>query len=226
MAGEKNVSASFPVVGIGASAGGLNALECFIGMLPREFSFAVVFMQHLSTKHKSLLPGLLRTRRPDLEIVEVAQGLRLLPGKLYLCPPGKEVNIRQGSFQVSPPDKDHFHLPIDEFFTSLADEAGARAIGVVFSGAGTDGARGVQAIRSAGGTVFVQDPSTAEFTGMPLAAIGTGQADGILPPEEIAREILKLGDGIPAASDADLGPAEFDTTRRPSSAGGSEGGCT
>lgn len=214
MAGEKRGAASFPVVGIGASAGGLNALECFIGALPREFSFAIVFMQHLSTKHKSLLPGLLSARRPDLEICEVAERLRLLPGKIYLCPPGKAVGIGQGLFQVSAPAKDHFHLPIDEFFASLAEEAGERAIGVVFSGAGTDGARGIQAVRSAGGTVFVQDPSTAGFTGMPLAAIGTGRADGILPPEEIAREILKLGEGGPAASDTDLAPAEFETLYR------------
>ena len=84
------------------------------------------------------------------------------------------------------------HLPIDEFLVSLAEDAAERAIAVIFSGAGTDGARGVQAVRTAGGTVFVQDPETAEFSGMPLAAINTGQVDGVLPPADIAREISEI----------------------------------
>ena len=84
------------------------------------------------------------------------------------------------------------HLPIDEFFISLAENVAERAIAVIFSGAGTDGARGVHAVRRAGGTVFVQDPATAEFSAMPLAALGTGQVDGVLSPEDIAREILKF----------------------------------
>ena len=88
--------------------------------------------------------------------------------------------------------REHMHLPIDEFFISLAEDAAERAIAVIFSGAGTDGARGVHAIRTAGGTVFVQDPATAEFSAMPLAALGTGQVDAVLTPEEIAREILKF----------------------------------
>jgi two-component system CheB/CheR fusion protein len=206
--------AVFPIIGIGASAGGLNALECFIGELPRRFFSAIVFMQHLSTKHKSLLPGLLQNRRPDMEICEITEGLDALPGKIYLCPAGMDVGIQRGVFHVSSPSQDHIHLPIDEFFASLAEYAGERAIGVIFSGAGTDGARGIQAIRNAGGTVFVQDPATAEFQGMPLAAISTGKADGILPPEDIAREVLKLGNTAPAGADKGVAPDQWETFYR------------
>ena len=209
--GSKGASPSFPIVGIGASAGGLSALHCFVGALPKKFGFAVVFMQHLSTKHKSLLPELLRNRRPDIGIDEIADGLELFPGKIYVCPPGADVSIRNDVFHVALFPKGHVHLPIDEFFISLAEGAGERAIGLVFSGAGTDGARGTQAIRDAGGTVFVQDPATAEFPSMPFAAINTGRADRVLPPEEIAREILKLRQAVPPAADTDITPAEFET---------------
>ncbi len=215
MMGESPV-ASFPIVVIGASAGGLNSLQCFLSILPKKFGFAVVFMQHLSPKHKSLLPELLRNRRPGLDINEISDGMEVLPGKLYLCPPGKEIKILKTTFQVSDPSREHFHLPIDEFFSSLAEEAGERAIAVIFSGAGTDGARGVQAIRNAGGTVFVQDPSTAEFPAMPVAAISVGQADGVLPPQEIAREILKIyGSGTVATPAEDvISPEEFESFYR------------
>jgi two-component system CheB/CheR fusion protein len=207
--GNEKPNAYFPIVCIGASAGGLNSLQCFTGILPKKFGFAVVFMQHLSPKHKSLLPELLRNRRPGLDINEISDGMEVLPGKLYLCPPGKEIRIVKTAFRVSAPSGEHFHLPIDEFFSSLAEEAGERVIAVIFSGAGTDGARGVQAIRNAGGTVFVQDPSTAEFPAMPAAAIDTGQVDGVLPPEELAREILKIYDSgtltVPAEDVISLG---------------------
>lgn len=212
--GESPV-ASFPIVAVGASAGGLTSLQCFLSILPKKFGFAVVFMQHLSPKHKSLLPELLRNRRPGLDINEISDGMKVLPGKLYLCPPGKEIKIMKTVFQVSDPSGEHFHLPIDEFFSSLAEEAGERAIAVIFSGAGTDGARGVQAIRNAGGTVFVQDPETAEFPAMPAAAIGTGQADGVLPPDDIAREILKIyGSGTVAAVEDVISPEEFNAFYR------------
>ena len=201
---------SFPIVGIGASAGGLNSLRCFLATLPKDFGFAVVFLQHLSTKHKSLLPELLHNRRPDIEINEIKEGMEVLSGKIYLCPPGMEVRLQKETFHVTLPSADHFHLPIDEFFVSLAEEAGERVIGVIFSGAGTDGARGIHAIRTNGGTVFVQEPATAEFPGMPLAAISTGQADGILPPEEIAREIIKLPGAAPPSPDTVITPEDFE----------------
>ncbi|MGD0231406.1 MAG: CheR family methyltransferase, partial [Syntrophorhabdales bacterium] len=132
------------------------------------------------------------TRASCRSCSQVADGLKILPGRLYLCPPAQEVRIEKGIFRVVSLSRKHMHLPIDEFFISLSEDAGERAIAVIFSGAGTDGARGVNAIRTAGGTVFVQDPQTAEVSAMPLAALGTGQVDGVLIPEEIAREILKF----------------------------------
>ncbi|HET6514429.1 MAG TPA: CheR family methyltransferase [Thermodesulfovibrionales bacterium] len=209
------MSSLFPIIAIGASAGGLNAFQCFLAALPREFAFAVVFMQHLSPKHENHLPDLVRKGRPDLDSREISNGLEVLPGKIYLCPPGKEIKILKESFLVSDPPEDHVHLPIDEFFISLAEVIGERAVAVIFSGAGTDGARGVKAIRNAGGTVFVQDPETAEFPEMPAAVINAGQADAALPPDEIAREIQKLyGSGVVAAPGIVIAPEEFDALYR------------
>src|SRR5271157_1744501 len=199
---------AFPIVGVGASAGGLEALESFLTALPKKFGVAIVFIQHLSPKHKNLLPELLRSRTTDLEIEEIEDELEVLPGRLYLCPPAKEIRIQKGIFRIASHIHKHVHLPIDEFFVSLAEDVAERAIAVILSGAGTDGARGVQAVRSSGGIVFVQDPATAEFPAMPLAAINTGQMDGVLSPPDIAREILKLH-----GSGTVTGPAEAFVSR-------------
>src|SRR5512140_2259736 len=173
---DQNASVqAFPIVGIGASAGGLDALQRFLSVLPADFSFALVFVQHLSSKHKSLLAELLSARLPSLVIQEISDGLKAQPGRLYLSPPGREVRLLNGLFQTTVHPEGLIHLPIDEFFVSLAEDAAERAIAVIFSGAGTDGARGSQAVRIAGGTVFIQDPQTAEFDSMPLAALATGE---------------------------------------------------
>jgi two-component system CheB/CheR fusion protein len=205
-----------PIVGVGASAGGLKAFESFLAALPRNFGFVLVFVQHLSAKHKSMLPDLLAGRRPDLEVAEIADNEQVLPGRLYLCPPGSEVRIRNGIFRVAPGPEGHTHYPIDEFFESLAEAAGDRATAVVLSGAGTDGARGIHAVRTAGGCVFVQDPETAEFPGMPLAAIDTGEVDGVYSPEGIVSEILKLqkADEAAVSHDTPLTPEEFEAFYR------------
>ena len=189
---DDNPGKSFLIVGIGASAGGLDALQRFLGGLPSDFDFALVFIQHLSAKHKSLLQELLSARRPSLVIQQISDGLKIQPGRLYLAPPGREVRLRNGLFQTTIHPEGLIHLPIDEFLGTLAEDAGGRSFAVIFSGAGTDGARGCQAVRAAGGTVYVQDPQTAEFDSMPLAAIATGQPDAVLPPEDIAAELLKL----------------------------------
>ena len=204
---------SFLIVGIGASAGGLDPFQRFLSALPRDFDFALVFIQHLSSKHKSLLQELLSARLPSLVIQEISDGLKIQPGRLYLAPPGREVRLRNGLFQTTVHPEGLIHLPIDEFLSSLAEDAGERSIAVIFSGAGTDGARGCQAVRSVGGTVFVQDPETAEFGSMPLAAIATGQADAVLSPENIAAELLKLqGIGQAAVSrEYPISPEEYDS---------------
>jgi PAS domain S-box-containing protein len=209
--GEENSSpATFPIVGIGASAGGLDAFKRFMAELPQKFDFAIVFIQHLLAKQKSLLPGLLRSRKPDIEINEITDGMEILPGRIYLSPPGKDIRIQKGTFLVAERRKVHLCLPIDDFFESLADEAGERSIAIILSGAGTDGARGIQSIRMTGGTVFVQAPETAEFQGMPLAAINTRQVDGVFAPEDIAREILTMQAASAASANARALPSPSD----------------
>jgi PAS domain S-box-containing protein len=211
-----NPKASFPIVAIGASAGGLPALETFLSSLPNGFGFTLIFMQHLSPKHKNLLPELLRSRTAGLPIEEAADGVDLAPGKLYLCPPAREVRVENNVFHVTARSKPHTHLPIDELFLSLSVNAPERTIAVIFSGAGTDGTRGVQAVRKAGGTVFVQDPAGAEYPDMPLSAINTGQTDAILAPDNIAREIVKFHRSGVASGPADefMGPTDFDALFR------------
>ncbi|MEW6569981.1 MAG: PAS domain S-box protein [Nitrospirota bacterium] len=213
---DKASQMSFPIVGIGASAGGLEAFKRFLDELPQELGFAIVFIQHLSAKQKSLLPDLLRSRKTYIDINEISDGLEVLPGKIYLSPPGKEVRILRGNFHVTARRRAHLCLPVDDFFESLAEEAGERAIAVILSGAGTDGARGIQSIRMMGGTVFVQDPGTAEFAGMPLAAINTRQVDGVFPPADIAREMLKMqsSGAVSIAASTPFSPSDFQTFYR------------
>jgi len=209
---DNKTETPFPIVGIGASAGGLHSLECFLEALPKGFDFAVVFIQHLSPAHKSLMPEILRSKWRNHEFIEIEDGLHLLPGKLYLCPPAIEVRIHEGAFRVNARPKEHIHFPIDEFLISLAEDSAERAIAVIFSGAGTDGVRGIQAVRTDGGTVFVQDPATAQFPELPHAAIKTGQVDSVLPPPDIAREIVRLfGSGeLTDAPDKIIDPAELE----------------
>ena len=210
--GDKKPDTPCPIVGIGASAGGLRSLECFLEALPKDFDFAVVFIQHLSPAHKSIMPEILRAKWRDYEFIEIEDGLHIFPGRLYLCPPAIEVRIHEGVFHVIARPDEHIHFPIDEFMVSLAEDAAERAIAVLFSGAGTDGVRGIQAIRTAGGTAFVQDPDTAHFPDLPQAAIKTGQLDGVLPPPDIAREIVKLLQSgvVTVTPDKLIDPAELE----------------
>ncbi len=210
--GDNKPDGSFAVVGIGASAGGLHSLECFLEALPQDFDFAIVFIQHLSPAHKSLMPELLRSKWRNHDFMEIEDDLQLLPGRLYLCPPAIDVRINEGTFRVIARPEDHIHFTIDEFLVSLAEDSAERAIAVIFSGAGTDGIRGIQAVSAGGGTVFVQDPDTAQFPELPRAAIKTGLVDSVLPPPDIAREIIKLlGSGkLTDTSDKLLNPAELE----------------
>ncbi len=189
---DKKPDTPFPIVGIGASAGGLHSLECFLEALPGAFDFSVVFIQHLSPEHKSLMPEVLRKKWRDYEFIEIEDGLQLRPGRIYLCRPAIEIRVHKGAFSVIARPDEHIHFPIDEFLVSLAEDSAERAIAVIFSGAGTDGVRGIQAVRAEGGTVFVQDPATAQFPELLQAAIKTGQVDSVLSPPDIAREIVKL----------------------------------
>ncbi len=182
-----------PVVAVGASAGGLEAFKRFLAVLPARFGFALVFLQHLSPKHKSLLPDLCRSQRNDLDIVEIDNGMTVQPCRVHIVPPGQLVGIEDGAFRLSPiPADEKAHQLIDLFLLNLAGAKGELGIAVILSGAGTDGARGLQAIKAAGGLIYAQDPATAGHTSMPLSAIDTGYVDHIMAPEKIAQEIVTL----------------------------------
>ena len=192
----------FSVVGVGASAGGLESLERLFGNLPTTTGMAFVVLQHLSPDFKSLMDELLGRRTPMP--VRLAENDTLVePDSVYLLPPMKEMVIRDRRLMLSDRDPRHgLAMPIDLFFRSLAHDLGERAIAVVLSGSGSDGSRGVKEIRRAGGVVFCESPDTAAFNGMPLSALATGAVDQVLGPEAIAQAIARLGqpDADPAGS--------------------------
>ncbi|AVM72932.1 chemotaxis protein CheB [Magnetospirillum gryphiswaldense] len=177
------------VIAIGASAGGLEALERLFNGLTGSLNCAFVVIQHLSPDHKSMMVSLL-SRHTDMAVHTVEEGMPLEPGNVYLIPPAKIMTLDNGRLRLLPKDQKTLSLPIDMFFTSLAQQMGARAVAVVLSGTGSDGSRGILAINEAGGLVFVQEPQTAKFDGMPRSAIATGLVDGIYAPEEVAAQIV------------------------------------
>jgi len=187
-------SNTFPVVGIGASAGGLRALEDFFDNLPYDGGAAYVVVQHLSPDFKSLMKELL-TQRTKMAIRRVTDGMKIEPDTIFLIPPGQNLVLRDGELKLTAQNRDSGHqphFPIDRFFSSLAKECQEKALGIVLSGTGSDGTRGIQNIAEAGGIVMVQDPEAAEFDGMPLSAIATGLADLILPADELAKTTYQL----------------------------------
>ena len=199
---------TFHIVGIGASAGGLDSLERLFGHLPTDTGMGFVVLQHLSPDFKSLMDELL-SRRTSMPIRQAEHDLAVEPNTVYLLPPTKEMIIRRGRLLLSDRDpRSGLTLPIDLFFRSLAHDAGTRAVAVVLSGSGSDGSRGVQEIGKAGGTVFCETTETAQFNGMPLSAIRTGAVDQILPPEEIAAAIAGLTKADRSASGDRGGPGE------------------
>ena len=178
------------VVGVGASAGGLEALEMFFEKMPPDSGLAFVVIQHLSPDFKSLMDELL-SRRTAIPIHRVEDGMAVVPNAIYLIPPKKEMIISGGRLLLT--DKDPavgLSLPIDTFFRSLAQDFGERAAAVVLSGTGSDGSRGIRAIHEAGGLVISQSEATAKFDGMPRSAFETGVVDLVLPPREMAQALL------------------------------------
>ncbi|XXX78963.1 chemotaxis protein CheB [Sorangium sp. So ce134] len=179
------------VVGIGASAGGLEALEHFFDNIPKESGMAFVVVQHLSPDFKSLMDEILG-RRTELPIHLVEDGMLVEPDHVYLIPPKKEMIISGDRLLLSERDRDQeLALPIDVFFRSLAQDCGPRAIAVVLSGGGSDGSRGIRAVHEAGGLVVVQDVDSAQFDGMPKTARDAGVADCVLPPQDMPRVLLE-----------------------------------
>jgi two-component system CheB/CheR fusion protein len=182
---------SFPIVGIGASAGGLEALETFFSHLPHEANLAFVVIQHLSPKHKSIMSSLLMKHTP-MKVLDLKDGVQIEPNHVYLNPPDKNVIIVKGRLFLTQPEQTHgVNLPIDCFFRSLSEDLGEKAICIVLSGTATDGTLGLKAIKGEGGMTMVQDPDSAKYGGMPNSAIATGLVDYILPVERIPEELIR-----------------------------------
>ncbi|MGH7296748.1 MAG: chemotaxis protein CheB, partial [Polyangiaceae bacterium] len=182
--------AAFPIVGIGASAGGLEALELFFRHVPPNSGVAYVVIQHLDPTHKGAMVELLQ-RTTKMTVVEVKDRQKVAPGCVYVIPPNKEMSILHGVLHLMPqPAPRGLNLPIDSFFRSLAVDQGDRSIGVVLSGMGSDGTAGLAAIKEKAGTTFVQSVKTAKFSGMPGSAIEGGHADVVADAAELPARIL------------------------------------
>lgn len=180
----------FHVVGVGASAGGLEALETFFANTPMDSGLAYVVVQHLSPDFKSLMDELL-ARKTNLKIHVATEGMAVEPNAIYLNPPKKEMMISEGRLRLVKREEEKLSLPINVFFESLARDLRERAIGVILSGSGSDGSVGARAIHEAGGLVVVQRPETAKFDSMPEAAMDAGAANFSLPPDEIPGLLVK-----------------------------------
>ncbi len=183
----------FPIVGIGASAGGLEAFRRLLGALPSNTGMAYVLVQHLDPRHDSILAELL-SEVTQMEVAEVKADVRVEPNQVYVIPPSKGMILVDGMLKLVPRVPPGVaHMPIDSFLKTLADVRGSQAIGVILSGMGTDGTLGLQAIEAAGGIAFAQEPTSAQNPDMPRSAITAGGVDFVLTPEDIASELKRLG---------------------------------
>ncbi|HYT98208.1 MAG TPA: chemotaxis protein CheB [Casimicrobiaceae bacterium] len=187
------VTPAFGIVAIAASAGGLNAITSLIRALPADFPVPLVIVQHLDPRHRSLIADIL-SRRTKLHVKQAEEGERIVVGSVYIAPPNRHLLVNaDSSLSLTHTELVHFVRPsADLLFESVAASYKDRAIGVVLSGSGSDGAMGVQAIKKMGGTVLAQNKETAEFFGMPGAAAQTGCVDFALPLEEIAPALVTL----------------------------------
>jgi len=196
----------FPVVALGASAGGLAALEQFFSHTLDGSGMAFVVVQHLDPTHGAMLPDLLK-RFTTMKVREVSENMQIWPGNVYVIPPGKDLTLAGGLFHLHEPAEPRgLRLPIDSFFASLADERRQHAIGVILSGMGADGTRGLRAIKEKGGMTLAQDPTEAGFDSMPRSAIDAGLADHVARAAELPARVLDHLQDAPLAraSDAPL----------------------
>lgn len=190
--GKKRFANDFPVVGVGASAGGLGAFESFFSGMPEDVDpgIAFVLVQHLAPDHKSILTELIR-RYTRMQVFEVEDGMQVHPNCTYIIPPNHDMAIHNGALYLLEPSAPRGQrLPIDFFFRSLAQDKSEQAICVVLSGTGSDGTLGVRAVKGAGGMVMVQSPESAEHDGMLRSALATGLADYELFPAEMPAQII------------------------------------
>jgi two-component system CheB/CheR fusion protein len=189
---ERRGASAFPIVGVGASAGGLEAFTQLLEELPSDTGAALVLIQHLDPKHESRLDDLL-SRVTKMPVAEAADGIAVLPNNVYVIPPNTNMAIAGGVLRITPREERGPHLPLDFFFRSLAEDQRASGIAVVLSGTGSDGTLGLAEVKAAGGITFAQSRESAKFDGMPQSAIASGAVDFILPPKEIARKLANVG---------------------------------
>ena len=180
----------FPIVGIGASAGGLEALEQFLRHVPENSGIAFVIVQHLDPNHKGLMPELLQ-RTTGMEVFQVRDRMRVKPNCVYVIPPNKDMSILHGVLHLFEPTAPRgLRLPIDFFLRSLAEDRQEQSIGVILSGMGSDGTMGLRAIKEKAGVALVQEPASAKFDSMPRSAINAGLADLVAPAEDLPGKII------------------------------------
>jgi two-component system CheB/CheR fusion protein len=181
---------AFPIVGIGASAGGLEALEQFLGGVPAGSGMAFVIVQHLDPTHKGIMPELLQRATP-MKVAQVKDRTRVRPDCVYVIPPNKDLSVLHGVLHLlAPAEPRGLRLPIDLFLRSLAQDRLEHSIGVILSGMGSDGTLGLRAIKEKAGVALVQEPATAKFDGMPRSVIDAGLADIVAPAGELPEKIM------------------------------------
>ena len=209
-AGPESQGFAGTIVALGASAGGLDALDRFFSSLPPMDGTAFVVIQHLAPEHKTMMDSLL-ARHTKMQVVVASEGLPLQGGHVYVIPPGTTMTVSAGRLRLVPRPATGVTLPIDAFFESLAVEAASRAIGIVLSGTGSDGTRGAQALDEAGAWMLAQDPQTARFDGMPRSVIASGACDHVLSPEGLASEVAGIvasGEARPGHKSGQGGPSD------------------
>jgi chemotaxis methyl-accepting protein methylase len=201
---RRDKNKSFPIVGIGASAGGLEALDQFLRHVPKSSGVAFIIVQHLDPTHKGIIVELLQ-RATIMPVIQVKDRMKVKPDCVYVIPPNKDMSILHGVLHLlSPVAPRGLRLPVDFFFRSLADDRQDRSIGIILSGMGSDGTLGLQAIKEKAGVVFVQSLASAKFNGMPKSAIDAGLADVIAPVEELPGRIIAYLKNVPIDSKPDL----------------------
>jgi len=181
---------NFPIVGIGASAGGLDAFKRLIKEIPENSGMAYVLVQHLDPTHESILPEILQ-RVTKIPVHEITEDIHLAPDHIYVIPSNKMLISTDGILKLTDREK-KINLSIDIFFTSLAEVHKECAIGVVLSGTGSDGTLGLKAIKEHGGISIVQDSESAAYDSMPQSAVNAGVVDFVLAPEEIPAQLLQI----------------------------------
>ncbi|MCC6232630.1 MAG: chemotaxis protein CheB, partial [Verrucomicrobiales bacterium] len=201
-------ASQFPIVGVGASAGGLEALEEFLGHVPEGSGWAFIIVQHLDPTRRGMLPELLR-RSTVMKVVQVKDRTRVQPDRVYVIPPNKDLSFRRGVLHLLEPTAPRGQrLPIDFLFRSLARDLHAQSIGVILSGMGSDGTLGARAIKEQAGLIVVQEPGTARFDSMPRSVVSAGLADGVAPVKEIPARILSHLKHLPVVSQVSAEPPE------------------